>query len=114
MTVLSRRSFLAGSAGLAASAVALRLALRARAALGAPIVVPEETRTVETGLAAFAAKWEVAGPVILLSRFGRFLSNKIFNCRVAGTPRSYVLNLGGAGAALTPGIGPYRQPHPRL
>src|SRR5881397_1245270 len=107
MTVLSRRSFLAGSAGLAASAVALQLALRARAALGEPIVVPEETRTVEGGLAAFAAKWEVAGPVILLSRFGRFLSNKIFNCRIADTTRSYVLNLGAAGATLTPGLDPY-------
>jgi len=87
--------------------LAVRLALRAREALGDPIVVPEETRTVEAGLAAFAAKWEVAGPVILLTRFGRFLSNKIFNCRVADTTRSWVLNLGAAGATLTPGIDPY-------
>ena len=85
----------------------MRLALRARAALGDPIALPGETRTVEGGLAAFAAKWEVAGPVILLTRFGRFLSNKIFNCRVADTPRSYVLNLGAAGATLAPGLDPY-------
>ncbi|HYY73336.1 MAG TPA: hypothetical protein VE662_00830, partial [Solirubrobacterales bacterium] len=85
----------------------MRLALRTREALGDPIPVPGEVRTVEGGLAAFAAKWEVAGPVILLSRFGRFLSNKIFNCRVADTTRSWVLNLGAAGATLTPGIDPY-------
>src|SRR5207244_4482791 len=106
-TALGGRAFFRGAAGTAASALAVRLALRAREALGAPIVVPEDTRTVEAGLAAFAAKWEVAGPVILLSRFGRFLSNKIFNCRIADTTRSYVLNLGAAGATLTPGLDPY-------
>lgn len=104
---LSRRGFLKGSAGVAGGVFAARLAASTRAALGEPIVVPEAARTVEAGLEAFAAKFSVAGPAILLTRFGRFLSNKIFNCRVAGTPRSYVLNLGTAGATVAPGIDPY-------
>lgn len=104
---VSRRTFLKGSAGLAGSAFAARLASSTRGALGAPIRVPEQARGVEAGLAAFAAKWEAVGPAILLTRFGRFLSNKIFNCRVGGQPRSYVLNLGAAGATLAPGLDPY-------
>jgi len=65
-----------------------------------PDVDARETQTVEAGRAASAAKWEIAGPVILLSRFGRFLSNKTFNCRVADTTRSWVRYLGAAGATL--------------
>lgn len=104
---LSRRTFMKGSAGLAAATLAARFGASTRAVLGAPVHIPEETRTVEAGLAAFIATWEVAAPVILLTRFGRFLNAKVFNCRVAGQPRSYVLNLGLAGGTLTPGIDPY-------
>ena len=104
---VSRRTFMKGSAGLAAATLAARFSASTRAVLGAPIHVPEETRTVEAGLASFLATWEVAAPAILLTRFGRFLNAKIFNCRVAGQPRSYVLNLGLAGGALSPGVDPY-------
>ena len=104
---VSRRTFLKGSAGLAAATLAARFAASTRAALGAPIEIPEQARTVEAGLAAFTAKWEAAGPAILLTRFGRFLNAKIFNLRVAGGPRSYALNLGPAGAVIAPGVDPY-------
>ena len=104
---LSRRTFLKGSAGLAATTLAARFAASTRAVLGAPVRVPEEARTVEAGLAAFTAKWEAVGAAILLTRFGRFLNAKIFNVRVAGQPRSYALNLGVAGAAVRPGLDPY-------
>jgi len=104
---ISRRTFIKGSAGLAGAGLATGLATSTRAALGAPIQVPPQTRTVEGGLASFAAKWSTAGPVIVLTRFGRFVDNKVFNCHVSGQPRSYVLNLGVAGGSLTPGIDPY-------
>ena len=63
-------------------------------AYGDPIPIPPGARSVEAGLAAFAAKWELAGPIVRLTRFGPYLSDKIFNCRVAGTPRAYTLRLG--------------------
>src|SRR5438046_8783274 len=74
--------------------------------------VPEEARTPEAGLAAFVAKWQAAGPAIVLTRFGRFLSNRIFNCHVAGTPRAYNLFLGAAGA--TPALGTTPAAHANL
>lgn len=104
---LSRRTFLKGSAGLAATSLAARFGASTRAAFGAPVPIPEQARTVEGGLAAFTAKWEAVGGAILLTRFGRFLNAKIFNLRVAGQPRSYVLNLGPVGAVLAPGVDPY-------
>jgi 2-methylcitrate dehydratase PrpD len=104
---VSRRTFLKGSAGLAGATLAARFAASTRAVLGAPVPVPPAARTVEGGLTLFTAKWEGAGPAILLTRFGRFLTSKIFNCRVAGSPRSYVLTLGPAGAVLAPGIDPF-------
>jgi 2-methylcitrate dehydratase PrpD len=79
-----------------------------REAYGDPIPVPTAARSVEGGLAAFAARWQGAGPAVKLTRFGDFLSDKTFNCRVAGTPRSYVLVLGTAGATLTAGTDPQR------
>src|SRR5207245_8727571 len=103
----ARRSLLRGARGLAGATLAARFAASTRSVLGAPIHVPGEARSVEAGLAAYVAKWEAAGPAILLTRFGRFLNSKIFNCRVAGQPRSYILNLGLAGGALAPGIDPY-------
>src|SRR5438445_2013302 len=104
---ISRRTFLKGSAALTGLGVAAQVAARTTSALGAPVAVPAAARTVEGGLAAFAGKWTGAGPVIALTRFARFLTNRVFNCRVAGQPRSYVLNLGVAGATLTPGVDPY-------
>src|SRR5439155_17719289 len=77
-------------------------------AYGAPIPVPTEARSVEGGLNLFVARWAVAGPVIKLTRFGDFVSDKVFNCRVADTTRSYVLRTGSAGATLNPGIDPFR------
>jgi 2-methylcitrate dehydratase PrpD len=102
---ISRRSFIKGTMALAAGVAAA--AADVRTAFGEPpVVVPTTARSVEGGLAAFAARWQAAGPAIALTRFGRFLTNKVFNCRVAGTPRSYVLNLGAAGATLSPGLDP--------
>jgi 2-methylcitrate dehydratase PrpD len=77
-------------------------------AYGQPIQIPAAARSVEGGLAAFAAKWQGAGPAVKLTRFGDFVSDKIFNCRVADQPRSYVLRLGTAGGTLTPGLDPFR------
>src|SRR5438067_802304 len=79
-----------------------------REAYGDPIPIPPEARSVEAGLAAFVAKWQGAGPVIKLTRFGPYLSDKVFNCHVAGTPRAYTLRLGTAGGEVAPGIDPYR------
>ena len=106
---LPRREFLTRGA-LAGGALASPWALPAlvREAYGDPIPIPRQARSVEAGLAAFAARWEVAGPVVKLTRFGDFLSDKTFNCRVAGQPRSYVLVLGTAGATLAPGTDPQR------
>src|SRR5439155_4372377 len=100
-TGLPRREFLKRSAaagGVFAGAWALPVLVRE--AYGNPVPVPHAARNVEAGLAAFAARWQVAGPAVKLTRFGDFLSDKTFNCRVARTPRSYVLELGTAGATL--------------
>src|SRR5947209_3821887 len=103
--LVSRRSFIKGTMALAAGVAAA--AADVRTAFGdPPVIVPTAARSVEGGLAAFAARWQAAGPAIALTRFGRFLTNKVFNCRVAGTPRSYVLNLGAAGGTLSPGLDP--------
>jgi 2-methylcitrate dehydratase PrpD len=67
---------------------------------------PEEARTVEAGLSAFAAKYEAAGAAIPLTRFGRFLENRTFVCDVAGSPQAYTLALGSTGAALSAGKDP--------
>jgi 2-methylcitrate dehydratase PrpD len=106
---LRRREFLERSA-LTGGAVAGLWALPGvvREAYGEPLPVPREARSVEAGLALFVARWEAAGPAVRLTRFGQFLSDKVFNCRVADQPRSYVLRLGTAGAALSPGIDPFR------
>ena len=79
-----------------------------REAYGEPLEVPDEERSFEGGMADFAASWTAAGPVIALSRFGPYLNNKIFNCRVSGQARSFALRLTDAGATLTPGIDPFR------
>src|SRR5437867_7774883 len=79
-----------------------------REAYGDPIPIPPATRSVEGGLSLFTARWAVAGPIIRLTRFGQYISDKVFNCRVSGTTRSYVLRVGSAGATLNPGVDPYR------
>src|SRR4051812_12331879 len=66
-----------------------------------------EPRSVEAGLGAFAARWGPAGAVIAVTRFGQFVSDKVFNCRVADQPRSYALRLSAGPATLTPGIDPF-------
>lgn len=76
---------------------------------GEPRAAPEaapEVESVEAGLAAFAAKWNGAGPVLAATRFGRFVVHKTFNCHVAGTPRAWSLTLGPTGASLSPGRDP--------
>jgi 2-methylcitrate dehydratase PrpD len=104
-----RRQFLTRSAAAGGAFAGIwALPSLVREAYGEPIAIPEAARSVEGGLAAFAARWEVGGPVIALTRFGQFISDKVFNCRVADQPRSYVLRLGTAGATLTPGIDPFR------
>ena len=106
-----RRSFLKGTTAVAGTLASLSSfgKLVAEAFAQTPsLPVPEEARTPEAGLAAFVAKWQAAGPAIVLTRFGRFLSNRIFNCHVGGTPRAYNLFLGAAGATLALGRTPRR------
>src|SRR4051812_18787498 len=79
-----------------------------REAYGEPVEIPEAARSVEAGLHAFTARWEAAGPIVRLTRFGPFLSDKVFNCHVVGTPRAFVLRLGTVGSALTAGTDPFR------
>jgi 2-methylcitrate dehydratase PrpD len=106
---LVRRDFLKAGAAVGGAVAGLwALPQVARQAYGDPIPVPESARNVEAGLNAFAAKWEAAGPAVRLTRFGPFLSDKIFNCRVADQPRSYILRLGTVGATVTPGFDPFR------
>jgi 2-methylcitrate dehydratase PrpD len=106
---LRRRDLLKRGAAVTGGGLALyAIPALVREAYGDPIPVPDAARSVEGGLAAFTARWEVAGPVIAVTRFGQFISNKVFNCRVSGTPRSYVLRLGTAGATVNPGIDPFR------
>lgn len=106
---LPRRDFLKRSAAAGgAFAGAWALPSLVHEAYGEPVPVPPESRSVEGGLTLFTQRWEVAGPAIRLTRFGHFLSDKIFNCHVAGQGRSYVLRLGTAGATLTPGTDPFR------
>lgn len=106
---LRRRELLVrGAAASGALAGLAALPATVREAYGEPIPVPEGARSVEGGLTAFTTRWEIAGPAVRLTRFGPFLSDKIFNCRVADQPRSYVLRLGTAGATLTPGVDPFR------
>ena len=79
-----------------------------REAYGPPPAVAQQARSVEAGLTAFAARWQGVGAVIAVTRFGQFVSDKVFNCRVADQPRSWVLRLGSGAATLTPGIDPFR------
>ena len=108
LPILGRRAFLKRS-GLVGGALfsASLFGKAVKDVYGDPIVIPKETRSVEAGLAAFTAKWIAAGPVIVLTRFGRFLSNKVFNVRIADDPRTYNLTLGAAGAAVAPGLNPF-------
>ena len=104
-----RRDFLklsAATSGALAGIWAVPAAVRE--AYGEPIVVPPEARSFEGGLQVFAARWAAAGPVVRVTRFGQFLSDKVFNCRVSGEPRSFVLRLGTAGATVNPGVDPFR------
>jgi 2-methylcitrate dehydratase PrpD len=106
---LRRRELLVhGAATSGALAALAALPATVREAYGDPVPIPEGARSVEGGLARFVEFWEVAGPAVRLTRFGPFLSDKIFNCRVADTPRSYVLRLGSVAATLSPGIDPFR------
>ncbi|MGH7818670.1 MAG: hypothetical protein ACREQ9_02765, partial [Candidatus Binatia bacterium] len=108
---LGRRTFLQGAGGLTGALFSLsafgKIVSEAFAQSPPPPAIPKEARNVEAALAGFVLKWEFAGPAILLTRFGRFLSNRIFNCHVAPTPRAYHLILGGAGATLNPGANPF-------
>ena len=106
---LRRRELLQRSAAASGAVASLWAVPRlVREAYGDPIPIPPAARSVEGGLAAFAARWQGAGPVVRVTRFGPYLSDKVFNCRVAGTERAYVLRLGTAGGELTPGIDPFR------
>src|ERR1051326_232401 len=106
--ILGRRAFLKGSGLVGGALFAASLFGKAvKEVYGDPIVIPKETRTAEAGLAAFTAKWIAAGPVIVLTRFGRFLSNKVFNLRIADDVGCYNLTLGAAGAVLAPGLNPF-------
>ena len=107
---LDRRDFIklgaaagGGLAGLWAVPAAVR------EAYGQPVPVPQEARSVEAGLTLFAQRWQGVGAVIAVTRFGQFVTDKVFNCRVADQPRSYVLRISSGGTAeLTPGTDPFR------
>jgi len=112
-----RRSLLQGLGGLGALSVLGRRAVERADAQDAATTVPEEARTVEAGLELFADKWSAGGPIITATRFGRFLTDKTFNCRVvlpatddgdedADPSRTYSLTLATAGATVTPGATP--------
>ncbi|WP_254840454.1 MmgE/PrpD family protein [Natronomonas marina] len=113
-----RRSLLQGLGGLGALTALGRNAVREADAQDAATTVPEAARSVEAGLELFAAKWTAGGPIITATRFGRFLTNRTFNCRVvlpatdedgdgeADPSRAYTLALGTAGATVTPGATP--------
>ena len=106
--MVGRRAFLKGSGLVGGALLSTSLFGKAvKQVYGEPIVIPKQARTVEAGLAAFTAKWLAAGPVIVLTRFGRFLSNKVFNVRIADDFRTYNLALGAAGAAVAPGLNPF-------
>ena len=93
--------------GAAASGALYAIAHTVRDAYGEPPPVPAEARDVEAGLALFANRFQGVGAVIAVTRFGQFVSNKVFNCRVADQPRSYVLRIGTGVASLSPGIDPF-------
>jgi 2-methylcitrate dehydratase PrpD len=113
-----RRSVLRGLGGLGALTALGRRAVAEADAEETATTVPEEARTVEAGLELFASKWAAGGPVITATRFGRFLTDRTFNCRVVlsqtdadgdadpDPSRAYTLTLGAAGATVTPGATP--------
>ena len=103
-----RRDFLKRGA-LASGALASLWAVppRVRDAYGEPTPVPTAARDVEAGLTLFANRFQGVGAVIAVTRFGQFVSNKVFNCRVADQPRSYVLRIGTGAATLSPGVDPF-------
>ncbi len=112
---VDRRRFLQGAGAVTSlaffGAMAHRLGLAAatpqpRDGTDQMPTVQPDPGTVESGLAAFAATWNGAGPVLAATRFGRFVVNKTFNCHVANTPRAFSLALGPTGAALSPGRDP--------
>jgi 2-methylcitrate dehydratase PrpD len=107
---LDRRDFIKLGAAAGASAAGLAaIAAPVREAFGQPLPIPAESRTVEAGLALFAQRWRGAGAIIATTHYGQFVADKVFNCRVAGQPRSFVLRLASAGSAeLTPGVDPFR------
>src|SRR5947199_10867365 len=87
-----RRSFLKGTtavAGTLASLSAFGKLVAETFAQRPSLPVPEEARTPDAGLAAFVAKWHAAWPAIVLTCFGRFLLNLIFNFHVHCPPRAY-------------------------
>lgn len=69
--------------------------------------VPEEARTVEAGLQAFAAKWEALGPYITNTKFGHYASNATVNCVVADDPRAFAVEFGPSGGVV---VSPGRDP----
>ena len=107
---LDRRDFIKlGAAAGGGLAGLWAIAGPVREAYGQPLPVPAEARTVEGGLALFAQRWRGAGPIIATTRYAQFVSDKVFNCRVADQPRSYALRLSSSGSAeLTPGTDPFR------
>jgi 2-methylcitrate dehydratase PrpD len=107
---LDRRDFIKlGTAAGSGLAALWAIPPIVREAYGQPVPVPEEARSVEAGLALFTQRWQGVGAVVAVTRFGQFVTDKVFNCRVADQPRSYVLRISSGGSAeLTPGVDPFR------
>lgn len=103
---INRRSVLR-SGGVLASLAAFGGMVGEAAAAEDRDEVPEEARTVEAGLEAFAAKWEAAGPYIVNTKFGHYVSGTTINVDVVNAPRVYAVEFGPeGGVAVSPGRDP--------
>ncbi len=112
-----RRTVLQGLGGVATLTALGREVVETVDADSTATTIPDSARSVEAGLELFATKWAAGGPIIAATRFGRFLTDKTFTCRVVLPPtdddtatpdpsRAYTLTLGTAGGTVTPGATP--------
>ena len=104
---MDRRDFLKLSAAAGGMAALWAAPVLVREAYGQTVPIPKEARSFEAGLNVFAARWEGVSAVIYATRYGQYVTNKVFNCRIAGSPRSQILRIGPGAATVTPGVDPF-------